>query len=118
MATKGWGPAATTTPQETHQVLRMDEVGPVDFPTMGDSAQVSWSNHRSVFLQSTAISAPLLIALSLASCKERRAFLHKSSTPLVIIGTVKARLDGALDHGEIAFGLCIEQFSTREFGSP
>ena len=114
----------------------MDEVGPVDLPTMGDSAQVSWSDHRSVFLQSTAQrrrcrraplgspccqlldSLPRLIALSLASCKERRAFLHKSSTPLVIIGAVKARLDGALDHGEIAFGLCIEQFSTREFGSP
>ena len=66
----------------------------------------------------SCISAPLLIALSLASCKDRRAFLHESSTALVIIGAVKTRLDGALDHGKIAFGLRLEQFSTRKFGGP
>src|SRR5262249_6623295 len=64
------------------------------------------------------ISAPLLIALFLASGKARRAFLHESSPPLLIIGAVKAHLDGALDHGEIAFGLRFEQFSTGEFGGP
>src|SRR5215510_6828790 len=69
-------------------------------------------------LLSSCISAPLLLALSLASGKDRRAFLHKSSTPLVIVGTVKTRLDGALDHSEIAFVLRFEQFRTREFGSP
>src|SRR5919198_4080609 len=52
MAAKGCGPAATPAPQETRQALRMEEVGPVDLPTMGDSAQMSWADHRSVFLQS------------------------------------------------------------------
>src|SRR5262249_56607014 len=51
MAPKGWGSAATTPPQETHQVLRREKVGPVDLATMGDSAQMSWSDHGSVFLQ-------------------------------------------------------------------
>src|SRR5678816_635541 len=55
---------------------------------------------------------------ALASCKDRRAFLHESSTPLVIIGTVKTRLDGTLDHSEVTLGLCLEEFGTREFGSP
>src|SRR5262249_53681363 len=54
MATKGCRPATSSTPQETRQVLRREEVGPVDLTTMGDSAQVSWSDHRSVFLQSAA----------------------------------------------------------------
>ena len=49
--------------------------------------------------------APLLIAFSLASCEARRTFLHESRTALVIISAVKTRLDGALDYGEIAFGL-------------
>src|SRR5262245_6998914 len=66
----------------------------------------------------SCISAPLLITLFLASGKARRAFLHESSTSLVIIGAVKAHLDGALDHGEIAFGLRFEQFSASELGGP
>src|SRR5215475_4384608 len=91
MATKGCGPAATPTPQETHQVLRMEERGPGNL---------------------------VHIVLFLASCKDWRAFLHESSTPFVIIGAVKTRLNRALDHGEIAFGLVFEQLSTREFGGP
>src|SRR5262245_44985530 len=66
----------------------------------------------------SCISAPLLIALSLPSGKDWRAFLHESNPPLLIIGAVETCLDGALDHGEIAFGLRFEQFSTREFGGP
>src|SRR5262245_35441743 len=62
----------------------------------------------------SCISAPLLLALFLASGKARWAFLHEGSPPLVIIGAVKARLDSALDHGEIAFGLRFEEFSAGE----
>src|SRR5262245_33072607 len=69
-------------------------------------------------LLSSCISAPFLIALSLSSGKARRAFLHESSPPLVIISTVKTRLDGALDHGEVAVSLSFEQFDTGEFGGP
>src|SRR5215510_15817082 len=76
------------------------------------------SERAPVILLLSCISTPLLIVLSLASCKERRAFLHESSTPLVIIGTVKTRLDGTLDHSEVTFGLCLEEFGTREFGGP
>src|SRR5262245_56984965 len=66
----------------------------------------------------SCISAPLLIAVSLASGKARRAFLHEGSTSLVIIGAVKTCLDSALDHDKIAFGLRFEQFSTGELGGP
>src|SRR4030095_5894348 len=54
MAIQGCRPAAPPTPQETRQVLRREELGPVDLTTMSDSAQVSWSNHGSVFLQCAA----------------------------------------------------------------
>src|SRR5262249_59817168 len=63
-------------------------------------------------LLSSCISAPLLLALSLASGKDRRAFLHKSSTPLVIVGSVKTRLDGAVEHSAIAFVLRFEPVRT------
>src|SRR5215475_17798 len=89
MATKGCRSAATPTPQETHQVLRMEEGGPGNLVHM---------------------------VLFLASCEEWWAFLHESSTSLVIIGAVKTRLNSTLDYGEIAFGLVFEQLSTREFG--
>src|SRR5215510_391334 len=91
MATKRFRSVATPTPQETCQVLRMEERGPGNL---------------------------VHIVLFLASCKDRRAFLHESSTPLVIIGAVKTRLNSTLDYSEIAFGLVFEQLSTREFGGP
>src|SRR5262249_56211662 len=51
MATKRWGSVATTPPQETHQALRREKVGPVDLTTMRDRAQMSWSDHGTIFLQ-------------------------------------------------------------------
>src|SRR5262245_58115971 len=53
-----------------------------------------------------------------ASGKHRRAFLHKSRAALVIIGTIKTGLDGALDRREIAFGLRFEEFRTGQFRRP
>src|SRR5262245_47213251 len=89
MATKGFRSVATPTPQETCQVLKMEERGPGNL---------------------------VHIVLFLVSCEEWRAFLHESRTPLVIVGAVKTRLNSTLDYGEIAFGLVFEQFSTRKFG--
>src|SRR5215510_10311267 len=91
MATKGCRSVATPTPQETCQVLRMEERGPGNL---------------------------VHIVPFLASCEAWRAFLHESRTPLVIIGAVKTRLNSTLDYGEIAFGLVFEQLSTRKFGGP
>src|SRR5882724_9809380 len=49
-----------------------------------------------------------------ASCKARRPLLHEGGTPLLIIGAVEARFDGALNHSKVAIGLGVEELRARQ----
>src|SRR5262245_37289571 len=108
---KGWAMASSLSPM----ARRKARCGARSRPSMIARER---SERTPDILLLSCISAPLLLSLSLAPGKVRRAFLHESSPPLVIIGAVKTRLDSALDHSEIAFGLRFEQFGAGEFGGP